>query len=57
MQELYVYFSDGAILTGIADRTGDKRFLAGNDSRVERLAILAPQTSGSCDTESSSQTV
>ena len=57
MQELYVYFSDGAILTGIADRTGGQNSLAGNDSSVERLPTLASQPSGSCDTERSSQMV
>ena len=57
MQELYVYFSDGAILADIADRTGGQDSLAGNDPSVEHLPTLASQPSGSCDTERSRQTV
>ena len=58
MLKLYINFSQGAILTGIAERTGGKEFFVSDDSGVERLATVASQTSSeSCDTEGSRRTV
>ena len=58
MLKLFINFSQGAILTGIAERTGGREFFVSDDSGVERLATVASQTSSeSCDTEGSRRTV
>ena len=58
IQKLYVNFSQGAVLTGIAERTGGKEFFASDDRGDETFVTFASQTSSEgCDAESSSKTV
>ena len=49
MLKLSINFSQGAILTGIAERTGGREFFVSDDSGVS--------SSESCDTEGSRRTV
>ena len=54
----FVIFSQGAILIGIAEKTGGQEFYASDDFGDESFATLASQTStGGCDTESDSKPV
>ena len=58
IQKLYANFSQGAGLTGIAERTRGQEFFASDDRGVETFVTFASQTSSEgCDPESNSQTV